>query len=47
MGATYDAADNSYAIGLLLLAGTAAVALVFTIVAVHEHPNQTVPNQVN
>ncbi|WP_104126788.1 NarK/NasA family nitrate transporter [Cryobacterium sp. Y57] len=47
MGATYNADDNSYAIGLLLLAGTAAVALVFTIIAVHEHPNQTVPNQVN
>ncbi|TFD64925.1 NarK/NasA family nitrate transporter [Cryobacterium sp. Hb1] len=47
MGATYNAADNSYAIGLLLLAGTAAVALVFTIVAVHEHPNQTVPNEAN
>ncbi|SEN05621.1 NarK/NasA family nitrate transporter [Cryobacterium sp. TMT1-3] len=40
MGATYNAADNSYAIGLLLLAGTAAVALVFTIVAVREHPTQ-------
>ena len=38
MGATYNAADNSYAIGLLLLAGTAAVALAFTIVAVQEHP---------
>jgi NNP family nitrate/nitrite transporter-like MFS transporter len=47
MGATYNAADNSYAIGLLLLAGTAAVALIFTIVAVHEHPNQTVTNEAN
>ena len=41
MGATYDAADNSYAIGLLLLAGTAAMALVFTIVVVHDRPTQT------
>ncbi|WP_104082749.1 NarK/NasA family nitrate transporter [Cryobacterium sp. Y11] len=40
MGITYNAADNSYAIGLLLLAGTAVVALVFTIVAVHENPRQ-------
>lgn len=34
MGATYNAAENSYAIGLLLLAGTALVALVFTIIFV-------------
>jgi NNP family nitrate/nitrite transporter-like MFS transporter len=40
MGATYNAADNSYAIGLLLLAGTAAVALIFTIFGVHERPSQ-------
>lgn len=33
MGATYDAATRSYSIGLLLLVATAAVALVFTIVA--------------
>ncbi|WP_104190631.1 MFS transporter [Cryobacterium sp. Y82] len=46
MGATYNAADNSYAIGLILLAGTAAVALVFSIVAVHERPTQTKANSV-
>lgn len=31
MGATYNAAERSYAIGLLLLAGTAIVALVLTL----------------
>ena len=34
MGATYDAATRSYSIGLLLLVGTALVALVFTLFAV-------------
>ena len=43
MGATYNAADNSYAIGLLLLAGTAVVALVFTVIVVHEHPIRPAP----
>ncbi|WP_420898015.1 MFS transporter [Cryobacterium frigoriphilum] len=36
MGATYNAAEQSYAIGLLLLAGTAAVAFVFTVFFVHD-----------
>ena len=36
MGATYNAAENSYAIGLLLLAGTALAALVFTILFVKD-----------
>ena len=35
MGATYDAAAHSYAIGLLLLVATALAALVFTIFAMH------------
>jgi NNP family nitrate/nitrite transporter-like MFS transporter len=34
MGATYDAAARSYSIGLLLLVGTALVALAFTLFAV-------------
>lgn len=34
MGATYNAADNSYFIGLMLLVVTAVVAFVFTIVAI-------------
>jgi NNP family nitrate/nitrite transporter-like MFS transporter len=34
MGATYDAASRSYSMGLLLLVGTALVALVFTLFAV-------------
>ncbi|MCZ2402020.1 NarK/NasA family nitrate transporter [Paenarthrobacter sp. Z7-10] len=34
MGATYNPASHSYSIGLLLLAGTAVLALVFTLVAV-------------
>jgi MFS transporter, NNP family, nitrate/nitrite transporter len=32
MGATYNAEENSYAIGLLLLAGTALVALAYTLI---------------
>jgi len=36
MGATYDAAENSYAIGLLLLSGTALIALMFTILLVKD-----------
>lgn len=36
MGATYNASENSYAIGLLLLAGTALIALVFTILFVKD-----------
>ncbi|CAH0326462.1 hypothetical protein SRABI128_05353 [Microbacterium sp. Bi128] len=35
MGATYDAAAHSYAIGLLLLVATALAALIFTIFAMH------------
>ncbi len=38
MGATYNAAEKSYAIGLLLLVGTAIVAFVFTAVAVRLRP---------
>lgn len=33
MGATYNAEQNSYAIGLLLLVGTAVVALAYTLIA--------------
>lgn len=36
MGATYNAAERSYAIGLLLLAGTAVVAFVYTVIFVHD-----------
>jgi MFS transporter, NNP family, nitrate/nitrite transporter len=32
MGATYNAEQNSYAIGLLLLVGTALVALAYTLI---------------
>ena len=38
MGATYDAAAHSYAIGLLLLVATALAALVFTIFAMTDVP---------
>lgn len=38
MGATYNAEENSYAIGLLLLAGTALVAFVYTILFVRDRP---------
>ncbi|MFX1819692.1 MFS transporter [Pseudarthrobacter sp. CC4] len=42
MGATYNAADNSYFIGLMLLVVTAVIAFVFTIVAVRS-PKQPAP----
>lgn len=35
MGATYDAADNNYTVGLLLLAATALVALLYTAFTLH------------
>ena len=41
MGATYDAATHSYSIGLLLLVGTALVALAFTAVVLRG-PSKTV-----
>ena len=41
MGATYNAAENSYAIGLLLLAGTALIALIFTSFFVTDRPPAT------
>lgn len=40
MGATYDAEDNSYFIGLMLLSVTALVALLFTIFAVRNRPER-------
>ncbi|MFJ6279207.1 MFS transporter [Arthrobacter subterraneus] len=40
MGATYNAEDNSYFIGLMLLSVTALVALTFTIFAVKSRPRQ-------
>ncbi|MFP5368609.1 MAG: MFS transporter, partial [Actinomycetes bacterium] len=40
MGATYNAEDNSYFIGLMLLSVTALVALIFTIFAVKSRPRQ-------
>lgn len=42
MGATYNAADNSYFIGLMLLVVTAVIAFVFTVVAVRS-PKQPAP----
>ncbi|OAE03126.1 MFS transporter [Arthrobacter sp. OY3WO11] len=42
MGATYNAADNSYFIGLMLLVVTATVAFVFTLVAIRS-PKQPAP----
>jgi NNP family nitrate/nitrite transporter-like MFS transporter len=42
MGATYDAASNSYAIGLSLLVATALVALVFVAVVLRERRGSTV-----
>lgn len=40
MGATYNAEDNSYFIGLMLLSVTALVALLFTIFGVKSRPRQ-------
>ena len=37
MGATYNAADNSYTIGLLLLVATALVAFGYTALRLHAH----------
>lgn len=41
MGATYNAQDNSYFIGLMLLVVTALIAFVFTIVSVRTPPPPT------
>ena len=41
MGATYNAEENSYAIGLLLLASTALVAFVYTFLFVRDRPPDT------
>ncbi|MDF9276701.1 MFS transporter [Arthrobacter sp. EH-1B-1] len=43
MGATYDAEDNSYFIGLMLLTVTALVALLFTLFAVKGKPENSQP----
>ncbi|GAA4476558.1 nitrate/nitrite transporter [Rhodococcus olei] len=46
MGATYDEADNNYTVGLLLLALTATVALIFTAVRLAaREPEQTAAQQ--
>lgn len=37
MGSTYDAVDNDYSVGLLLLVATALVALVYTATRLHTH----------
>ncbi|ULN50998.1 NarK/NasA family nitrate transporter [Mycolicibacterium goodii] len=37
MGATYDAADNDYTVGLLLLVATALVAFAYTALRLHAH----------
>ncbi|WP_346768884.1 nitrate/nitrite transporter [Crystallibacter degradans] len=42
MGATYNAEDNSYAIGLLLLAATALVALLYTWLYLKRQPSRKV-----
>jgi NNP family nitrate/nitrite transporter-like MFS transporter len=41
MGATYDAADNDYTIGLLLLVATALAAVAFTALRLHAHEPTT------
>ncbi|MFH5211745.1 nitrate/nitrite transporter [Antrihabitans spumae] len=44
MGATYDAADNDYTVGLALLVITAAVALLYTAFRLHaREPDTSVP----
>jgi NNP family nitrate/nitrite transporter-like MFS transporter len=40
MGATYNAEDNSYAIGLLLLAATALIALIYTWLYLKRQPSR-------
>lgn len=42
MGATYDAVDNDYTVGLLLLAATALIALVFTATRLHVHERDSI-----
>lgn len=37
MGATYDADDNDYTVGLLLLVATALVAFAYTALRLHAH----------
>lgn len=37
MGATYDAADNDYSVGLVLLVATALIALLYTALRLHAH----------
>jgi MFS transporter, NNP family, nitrate/nitrite transporter len=41
MGATYNAVDNNYTIGLLLLVATALVALGYTALRLHAHEPAT------
>jgi NNP family nitrate/nitrite transporter-like MFS transporter len=42
MGATYDAVDNDYTVGLLLLVATALIALVFTATRLHVHERDSI-----
>ena len=46
MGATYNAADNNYTIGLLLLVATALVAFAYTALRLHAHePVRAAPDK--
>jgi NNP family nitrate/nitrite transporter-like MFS transporter len=42
MGATYDAVDNDYTVGLLLLVATALIALVYTATRLHVHERDAI-----
>ena len=37
MGSTYDAADNDYSVGLILLVMTALIAFAYTALRLHAH----------
>ena len=46
MGATYNAADNNYTIGLLLLVATALIAFAYTALRLHAHePVRAAPDK--
>lgn len=45
MGATYDASDNDYTVGLLLLVATALFALGYTALRLHAHEPQAQPSK--
>jgi NNP family nitrate/nitrite transporter-like MFS transporter len=45
MGATYDAADNDYTVGLMLLVVTALAALTYTAVRLHAHEPIAAPRK--